>query len=158
MKWFDCLSTRLAALPRKASRDLNRACSEMWIRGFGNCKLEVGGFGRGEVKSGKVEVGWAIPQQEQDAGCCCDSKTLTSVSVCLIFDIYKHIQFDLIFDALLDRWQDPIQFYQFFDPILEVWKEWVEFLGGWLIFHSWNINHIFQSISMAVHSSYWSIK
>ena len=69
-----------------------------------------------------------------------------------------HIQFDLIFYALLDRWQDPIQIYQFFDPILEVWKEWVEFLGGWLIFHSWNINHIFQSISMAVHSSYWSIK
>ena len=53
------------------------------------------GFEREEVQSGKVE---------QDAGCCCDSKTLTSVIVCWIFDISKkHIQFDLIFDALFDR-------------------------------------------------------
>ena len=44
------------------------------------------------------------------------------------------------------------------NPILKVWKKWIEFWGGWLIFHSWNIYHIFQSISRAVHSSYRSIK
>ena len=69
-------------------------------------QLEVRSWGCGKGGSSKWEgeVSWDIPHLEKDAGCCSGSKTLTSVTVCWIFDISKkHIQFDLILDALLDR-------------------------------------------------------
>jgi len=73
-------------------------------QGVWQLQVRKWGLGGEEVQSGKVEVSSAIPHQEQDAGSCCNSKTLTSVTVCWIFDISKkHIQFDLIFDALFDR-------------------------------------------------------